>query len=283
MLQTSLKLQSREKLGPAHLVAGGGVAARALNKNRKVKAPTSIHIEGILADSDGRAINLIDWALPELTREPQSNPIVFAIAGTTMDAGKSTSAAYLINGLAKAGLKVGAAKVTGTGAGGDMWLMHDAGARHVVDFTDAGYASTYKLPEHKLTAIFERLTAHLASKDLDVVVIEVADGLFQAETSALLQTQIFQESVHGMLFAAGDAMGAVHGLDWLRQLDLPVFGVCGLLTSAPLAAREARQHTHLPSISLKKLSDPAWARALYEQYSLSVAASMPAAEAGKRG
>jgi hypothetical protein len=52
-----------KKLGPAHLVAGGGIAARVLNKNRKVKPPTSIHIEGILADSDGKAINLIDWAL----------------------------------------------------------------------------------------------------------------------------------------------------------------------------------------------------------------------------
>ena len=54
-------------LGTAHLVAGGGIAARALNRNRKTKIPTRIHIEGILSDASGKAINLADWALPEPT------------------------------------------------------------------------------------------------------------------------------------------------------------------------------------------------------------------------
>ena len=230
-----------------------------------------IHIEGILSDASGKAINLADWALPETTLPPQSNPVIYAVAGTAMDAGKTTSAAHLIRGLASAGLRVGAAKVTGTGAGGDLWLMLDAGAEHVVDFTDAGHASTYKTGTDELVQIFNTLTDHLACLGMDAIVVEVADGLLQQETSALLQTSTFRESVHAMLFAAGDAMGAVHGVNWLRQQGLPVFATCGLITIAPLAVREARQSTHLPSVSLKKLADPSWAGALHEQCALSIA------------
>jgi len=260
-----------EKLGPADLVAGGGIAARALNRHSRIKAATRIHIEGILADAKGKPINLADWALPEPSSSPDSNPVIYAVAGTTMNAGKTTSAAHLIKGLASAGLRVGAAKVTGTGAGGDLWMMLDAGAEHALDFTDAGFASTYMTDTDDLVRIFRHLTDHLAVQGMDAIVVEIADGLLQRETAALLQTDEFRRSVHAMLFAAGDAMGAVQGVEWLQAHGLPVFATCGLLTTAPLAAREARQHTHLPSVSIKKLANPGWARALHEQYLLSVA------------
>jgi len=272
-----------EKLGQAHLVAGGGIAARALNWHRKIKAPTRIHIEGILADANGNRINLSDWALPPALPFQGSSPVVYAVAGTAMNAGKTTSAAHLVKGLASAGYRVGAAKVTGTGAGGDLWLMHDAGAEEVVDFTDAGYASTYKTPVEELVKIFGHLTGHLAAKGMDAVVIEVADGLLQAETAALLQSAAFRSRVDAMLFAAGDAMGAVQGVEWLRRHQLPVFATCGLLTTAPLAAREATANTRLPSASLKKLSDPCWAGSLQEQYQLARQASArPATLIGTR-
>ena len=61
-----------------------------------------------------------------------------------MNSGKTTTAAHLIKGLVQAGLKVGAAKLTGTGAVGDIWLMQDAGANLVLDFTDTGFPSTYR-------------------------------------------------------------------------------------------------------------------------------------------
>ena len=48
----------------------------------------------------------------------------------------------MVKGLTGAGYRVGAAKVTGTGAGGDLWLMRDHGAYEALDFTDAGMATT---------------------------------------------------------------------------------------------------------------------------------------------
>ena len=42
---------------------------------------------------------------------------------------------------------------TGTGAGIDVWLMSDAGADMVLDFTDAGFASTHRLSGAELETI----------------------------------------------------------------------------------------------------------------------------------
>ena len=50
-----------------------------------------------------------------------------------MDAGKTQTATFLVRGMVTAGLRVGYAKVTGTGAGGDIWWLKDAGADPVLE------------------------------------------------------------------------------------------------------------------------------------------------------
>ena len=52
------------KLGRCRLVAAGGVAARLLNRHDKMRSATRIKPLGLLADSDGRRINLIEYRLP---------------------------------------------------------------------------------------------------------------------------------------------------------------------------------------------------------------------------
>ncbi len=63
-----------------------------------------------------------------------------------MNSGKTTTVQSLVLGLRAAGEVVGATKVTGTGSGADYWVMVDAGAACVADFTDVGLASTYRVP-----------------------------------------------------------------------------------------------------------------------------------------
>lgn len=245
-----------EGLGPCNMVAAGGIAADAVAKHGSRKAATRITPVGLLSDTRGRRYNLSDWALNPLPAQADL-PLTLVTVGTAMNAGKTTAAAYLIRGMTRAGLKIGAAKLTGTGAGGDTWLMRDAGAQLVLDFTDAGFASTYRVPLARLEYIFSVLTAHLQAAHVDAIVLEVADGLLQHETSGLLGTAIFRQAVDGIIFAAGDAMGAATGVNWLNDHDLPVFAVSGALTASPLAMREARAITGLPVLGLKDLSDPA--------------------------
>jgi hypothetical protein len=233
-----------------------------LSRHARMKNPTTIKPLGLLGDKKGSPINLSAWALKEPAK-PEKRPTTIAVVGSSMNAGKTTTAASLIHGFVKSGFKVGAAKITGTGAGCDRWSMLDAGAAMVVDFTDAGFASTYLLSAPQVESILTKLTSHLAANDVDLIVLEVADGLFQQETEALLVSPAFKRCVDEVIFAASDAMGALAGVEWLRRNGLQVPAVSGLLTASPLAIREAAAATGLPVLTRTELCDGRWHGAGY--------------------
>ena len=260
-----------ENLDTCHLVAAGGVAAKALTRHKSKRTPTEIQPVGLIADAQGQRINLADWGLSlQSDTEAKTKPAILVSVGTAMNSGKTTTAAHLIRGLKRAGYKVGAAKITGTGAGGDVWLMQDAGAHPVIDFTDAGYVSTYQLESESVEEIFSILTAHLKVANVDAIILEIADGLLQHETAQLLSSALFQNQVNGLLFSASDAMGASAGVTWLRQRNLPVLGLSGTLTASPLAQREAEQATRCIAYTSNQLADPVIATALM-RYATSIA------------
>ncbi len=245
-----------DRLEECHLVAGGGIAAQMLSRHAGMKRPTTIIPLGFVGDADGHRLNLADWGLSKPAATP-SRPYTIAVTGTTMNAGKTTTAANLIKGLVKANIRVGAAKVTGTGAGGDRWTLVDAGAHSVLDFTDAGYASTYRVSSSQVESVMTQLCGHLAVEGVEFIVLEIADGLFQEETARLLASPTFATLVDGIVFAAGDALGALAGVEWLRRRHLPVLAVSGLLTASPLASREAAA-TGLPVLSQQQLLQGEW-------------------------
>jgi hypothetical protein len=244
-------------LGPCQLVAAGGVAGKALSWHARVtRGPTQITPIGLLAGPNGEPVSLRDYALPPIDSILAPAPPVLAVVGTAMDSGKTTTCAHLVRGLTLAGLRAGFAKVTGTGSGGDTWLLADAGANPVLDFTDAGLVSTYLVPPDEIAQVFVTLVGHLAHAGVDVVVIEVADGVLQMETAALLESPAFRGAVHGVLFAACDAMGALAGERWLRSRGLPILALSGLLTAAPLQRAESSIATGLPAFSRTDLARP---------------------------
>jgi hypothetical protein len=243
-------------LGPCHLVAAGGMASRMQSRHQRIKRATDITPLGLIVDAQQRRLNLRDFALPALTSQTARGITTVAVAGTAMDAGKTTAAADLILGLSRAGLRVGAAKVTGTGACGDYFAFVDAGAAAVLDFTDLGYGSTCGAAVAELETILEQLTEHLAAAGAEVIVLEIADGLLQAETAAVLQSPAFAEQVDSVVFCAPDALGARGGVEWLEEQGLHVSAVAGALTAAPLAVREAAAAIRLPVLTREDLSSP---------------------------
>ena len=150
----------------------------------------------------------------------------------------------------------GTAKVTGTGSGGDYWSMVDSGATCVVDFTDAGYSATYKLSLPCLEEIMRDLVHHLANERMDVILIEVADGILQEQNVDFILSPVFQDLVDGIFFAAGEAMGAALGVNRLMALGLPLVGVSGKLTASELLIREAQHAFEVPVYRKEQLADP---------------------------
>ena len=236
-----------ETLGPCHLVAGGGLASRVISWHTTIaKGPTQITPIGLLGDAKGRRVNLRDYGLPPVDPPRDYRPTAIAVVGTSMDAGKTQTCVYLVRGLIAAGLRVGYAKVTGTGASGDYWWLKDAGADPVLDFTDVGLVSTYKAGAAEIETTLLSLVHHVAAHGVDAVVLEIADGVLQQETATLLESPTFSRTVGGVVVAAQDSMGAVAGVNWLRRRSTPLLALSGLLTAAPLQISEAREATGLP-------------------------------------
>jgi len=243
------------RLEPCDLVAAGGLAGRVVTRHGSVDEATQIVPVGLAVDAAGRRITTSRFA-PDTAPERARPPLVVAVVGSTMNAGKTTTAAYLVRGLRAAGLRTGAVKVTGTGAGGDRWLFQDAGADAVLDFTDAGVASTAGLDVDRVNDLCAELVGRLGGLGMEAAVVEVADGLLQAETAALVGGACFRANVDGVLFAAGDAMSAVAGTEWLRHAGRTPRALSGRMTASPLATREAAMATGLPVLGLDSLSDP---------------------------
>lgn len=260
-------------LRPCHLVAAGGLAGEVVTQHPRVRKATRIEPIGLLGNADGHVLNLRHYAI----KEPAAcdrRPTTIAVVGTSMNSGKTTTAAALVRGLAGAGLKVGVAKLTGTGSGGDLWSALDAGAAIAIDFTDVGYPSTQGLPIAELEAAASRLLRHLSVEGHDILVIEIADGLLQLETAELLRSQTLREGVDSIIFAAVDAMGAMAGARWLVERNLPVIGLSGLVTASPLAREEAGEATGLPVFGLEELADPEFAPRLGLSPDATVAAKL---------
>ncbi len=248
-------------LGPCHLAASGGVAANVIARHGSVAAPTELVPLGLLVDPQGERVNVSRFALP---RGPRNGPRPLTIAslGTSMNAGKTTTAAYLISGLAAAGLRVGGAKITGTGSGNDSNLLLDAGAALVLDFTDAGHSSTFGLDLPALEAILDAVQTRMHAERVDVLVMEIADGLLQRETELLLRSAYARQRIDACLFSSGEAMGAIAGVHWLRDQKIPVLALAGTITRSPLARMEAEHAVGLKAMGLDELCSAGYAREL---------------------
>jgi hypothetical protein len=242
-------------LGPTNLVASGGVASEVLSRSRDVRRATEILPVGLVADERGIPLSLADFAL-EPAEPPEEHPPTLVVIGTSMNSGKTTTIHRLVESLGRAGHDPGVTKVTGTGSGGDYWVMQDSGAHVMLDFTDVGMASTFKTPlrtiEQKTLELMDLVTA----TGCGCMLVEIADGLLQQETAHLMRSPELQRRVDGVLFTAGDAMGAIGGVERLREAGLHVVGVAGRLTRSPLATQETADAIDVPIYRLDELGDP---------------------------
>jgi hypothetical protein len=239
----------------ADLLAGGGCIGRMVARNSRIKPATRLVPAARLLRADGRAVNLAQFALGP--RPATQRPSVIGVLGTSMNSGKTLATAQLVLGLRRAGFRVGAIKATGTGAFGDFNEYSDSGAHYVGDFTDAGMVTTYLEPLDRIKTAIETLIAEAGHRGCDIVVMEVADGLLQRETAALIADPWFARLVSGLVFACGDAVAAMGGVAHLAQLGLVPDALTGLVSCSPMASSEAQAASGLPVLTKEDLADPA--------------------------
>ena len=257
------------------LAAGGGVAGTVEAMHDFMEEPTTLRPLARLVGADRHAINLSDYALAEMAAP--DDVTVICVVGASMNSGKTTATAALAHGLSRVGYAVAGIKATGTGAFGDFNAIEDAGVP-VSDFTDVGMATTYRMPLARIEAGFETLIGHAAAGGAEICVVELADGLFQNETRALLKASRVRDRMDGLMLAVPDALSAYGGATLLGGLCLRPFALSGMVSCSPLAAAEAAEATNLPVLSREALCDPETARRLAAPYLRTAPAAMIAAQ-----
>lgn len=233
------------------LLSMGGICGVVQSKHDGVADSTKLRILGAIGDADGRPLRLRNFALPKLSLEHR--PQLVVVCGTSMDAGKTYTATSLIRGFRAAHTEVAGIKLTGTAAGRDTWGMLDAGACAALDFVDGGFPSTYQVSLEELLELYQLLLAQAAARGAGWVVLEIADGLLQQETAALLRSPAFTREVSAWVFAAGEPLSAAAGVLLLRDWGIEPLAVSGRVTMSQLGTREAEAATGLACVSASEL------------------------------
>lgn len=203
---------------------------------------------------NGRRAAMKDFVELEPER-PFKTPTVLVV-GTSMDAGKTTSAKRIIRTLKERGLRVGGAKLTGVARYRDILAMRDAGADEVVDFVDAGLPSTI-CPEDEFRAASRLLSSRLAAAKLDVAVIEAGASPLEPYNGELA-IQALRPAVRCTVLCASDPY-AVVGVQAAFGLEPDLVTGRATSTEAGVALVES-----LAGVRALNLLDPAAARALDE-------------------
>ena len=239
----------------AHLLAASGLIGTVASTHTRYAEPTCVEILGPLVDGKGKPLSLDAFS----RSRPQSATPGFGtwvVVGSSMNAGKTTTTAAIARGWARARMRAGTGKITGSGSGKDRWAYLDAGADPICDFLDFGISSTYGYPLDRLRQTMTWIRDALVEDGADAVVLEIADGLLQPETQALLPW--LQGFADGVVLAVGDPLAAMAGTQILRdEHALPLRAISGLITASPLASQEAAEMTGLPVLSPSALSDGA--------------------------
>lgn len=111
------------------------------------------------------------------------------IIGTSMSAGKTTTARIAIHQLKALGLRVVGAKFTGAGRYRDILAMKDAGADAIFDFVDVGLPSSICSPE-EFRPLVRQLLGAIARQKADVAVIEAGASPFEPYNGAVVLEEL---------------------------------------------------------------------------------------------
>jgi dethiobiotin synthetase len=232
-----------------------GVLASMHYKFEKIGA-TQLKLVGYATDENKEVINthyLGNKKVNFSPRKRRKSKIILSI-GSSMDSGKTTSAAYLCRGLANSGHQVGFIKLTGTVFSKDKHFVHDCGAHQVVDFSTLGFPSTYMYSEQDLLDLYEGLLKKLAPGKPDYIVVEIADGILQRETDMLLKNKMFMKTVHNVMLSCGDSLSVLSSLDYLKKRGFQPFAISGLVNTSPLMVQEVRDSVSVPVLDLENLA-----------------------------
>jgi len=212
----------------------GGILGRCTSGNPDIGQPFQAEVLGAiltfpeLGDRIGRPAHIKDRAVPTADHLDCEVPVVF-VAGTCMNAGKTVAATELVRGLARQGLRVAAAKLTGVSLMRDALSMVDAGAVKALTFNDIGIASTHA---GVTVASAKGIMNRLGDAKPDVIVAELGDGILgEYGVQDILRDPELMAVGAAYIMAAPDPVACWGAAELMtREYHLPITAITGPAT-----------------------------------------------------
>jgi len=245
-----------------HVLNLGGILGVCTSGNPDIGPPFRAEVLGAilafpeLGDRVGSPAHIRDHAVAPAERLESSVPVIY-VAGTCMNAGKTVAATELVRGLARGGLRVGAAKLTGVALMRDALSMLDAGASCALTFNDAGAASTHAgmtVPVAK--GLLNRLATNPGGRP-DVIVAELGDGILgDYGVQDILRDAELMSVAAAHVLCAPDPVGCWGVAElYRREYGLPITAISGPATDNDVGRDYVRTALGIPAYNARREAD----------------------------
>jgi hypothetical protein len=225
-----------------HVLTGGGLMGKLTSKSVFMPNMMEVDYTGH-AFRDGKKLNMNDF-VETVEPIPFNTPVILFV-GTSMSAGKTTSARIVTNLFKVAGYKVVGAKLTGAGRLKDTLALKDVGADAVIDFVDVGLPSTI-CPADIYQTKLEQLLSRIAHEHADVAIIELGASPLEPYNGNLAFNAL-REHIKCIVLSASDPY-AVYGL--MAAFEIVPDIVSGIASNTLAGVKMVKQLCDVKALNL---------------------------------
>ncbi len=228
--------------GIMSVLTGAGLLGKLTSKSTFIPNMMEVVYQGHVS-RNGEKITMNHF-LPDIEPMPFTTPVVLFV-GTSMSAGKTTSARIVANIFKSAGYKVVGAKLSGAGRYKDILAIKDVGADAIFDFVDVGLPSSICPPDiykEKLT----RLLGLIAHEKADVAIIEVGASPLEPYNGDIAIAAL-GDTIKCIILSASDPY-AVYGL--MNAFSMVPDIVTGITTNTLAGAAMVEQLCEVRALNL---------------------------------
>lgn len=192
--------------GKMHMLTGAGLFGKLTSKSVYLPPIMELRYMGHVFRK-GHKIRMEDFVAPVENMNFQTPVVLFY--GTSMSAGKTTSARIVTHLFKSSGYSVVGAKLSGAGRYRDILAVKDVGADAIFDFVDVGLPSSICRKDLYRKKI-QQLLNRMASVRADVAIVEVGASPMEPYNGALA-IEALKSNLKFSVMSASDPY-AVYGL-----------------------------------------------------------------------
>lgn len=237
--------------GRMALLTGGGLMGACTSRSVMTPAPAQLEYHGHLVRDGGKLSMAQSAGDGSASAGTDGSPgglhvPTVMIIGTSMSAGKTSTARTVIRRLRHRGQKVLAGKVTGAARYRDILTMGDSGASPIFDFVDAGLPSTVCPAEAYQTAL-DLLLSRMRQAPVDAAVIEVGASPLEPYNGTVAVERLMP-SVRATILCASDPY-AVVGL--MKAYGLAPDLVTGITSNTMAGVELVEELAGVPCVNVR--------------------------------